>query len=166
MNQLTLVKDSVIVSEPALWSFNGYYVGVKTGTHYSPNDYRHRPQYVALLTGVDAENLTGMFHLDEPPTLVDSCAWHKSLFLGCRVTVEEAHRVGELKVYYCLELAEYFSEHEVNLLCYVIKNDQEYSELVKRYVDIDRHPEPHTPEQTRIYLAISAYDYQQRHLEL
>jgi len=40
----------------------------------------------------------------------------KRKYLGALVTVREAHSAGEHIIYYCLELDEYFSDNEIEIL--------------------------------------------------
>ena len=108
------------LDEKCLWSTKGYYVGLKTGTHYAAADYYHSPQLRAIIRAVDATNQTGMYHLDEhwqeEDKKDDNRAKWKQQFVGCLVTVENAHNCGDRTIYRCLELDEYFSANELELI--------------------------------------------------
>ena len=121
MSALAVSKNSVFLNEKCLWNASGCYVGVKTGTRYPVGTHRHCPQLQAVICGVDMANQTGMLHL-HPGTEGDADpqenrrSW-KEQFIGCLVTVEEAHFYGDKTVYRVLELGgEYFSSDELKIL--------------------------------------------------
>jgi hypothetical protein len=97
---------------------NGDYVGILTGDVYPKSWHYHSRQFHAKIIAADEDNNTGMYHLDacwnDNNETNDKSFKHK--FIGCEVTVEAAHMCGKAKVYRCLELDEYFSDTELELL--------------------------------------------------
>lgn len=120
MNILSVTSGPAFLNEKCLWNVGGYYVGLETGKKYITTTHRHCPQLQAIIRAVDTDNQTGMLHLN-PGTPQDAdpqenrTDW-KTRYVGCRVTVEEAHFYGDKKVFRCLELKEYFSEDELEIL--------------------------------------------------
>ena len=111
-------KNKTFVNEGCVLHKCGNYVGIKTGNVYSCEDYYHREQLNAKIIHVDKDNETGMYHLYKETSSCDeenNSSW-KNKFVGCYVTVEQAHWCDDLLVYRCLELNEYFSENEVEIL--------------------------------------------------
>jgi hypothetical protein len=107
------------VGEKCLINSDGDYIGSKSGALYSKEDYYHSPQIKAKIISVDEENKTGMYHLykELAKSKEDNNVTRKAKFIGCDVTLEEAHWFGEIRVYRCLELnGEYFSQFEIELI--------------------------------------------------
>lgn len=118
MPLLCIRKNFVGVSEKCLLREDGDYVGIDTGTVYPAATHRHSPQLQARIVAVDEVNRTGMYHLcqewsDESEE--NARSW-KQRYVGCCVTVEEAHRMGELIIYRCVELGNYWSGDEIALV--------------------------------------------------
>ena len=112
-------KNSVGINEKCLLREDGNYIGVETGKLYGIKEgYYASKLYNAKIKSVDDINRTGMYHLYE--------YWHNGMeenkktfkqnYMNCFITVKEAHYVDELKIYFCLELNEYFSEDEIEIL--------------------------------------------------
>lgn len=101
-----------------LRNINGDYVDIKTGTRFNSSDHYHGEQLKAKIVFADGINQTGMLHLysDESIGTEENRRSWKSKYVGCFVTVERAHRNGELMVYRCLELGDYWSSNEIELL--------------------------------------------------
>lgn len=108
------------VGEKCLKNKDGDYIGIETGKRYSEKDHYHSLRYNAIIKAIDTENKTGMYHLykgdfntydDE-----ENGKSFKEKYVGCLVTVEGAHYMGKLRVYRCVELQEYFSEDEIELI--------------------------------------------------
>jgi hypothetical protein len=113
----TVWKGNIGVGEKCLLNAAGDYVGVTSGTVYPAAAHRHSAQLDAQIVAVDETNCTGMYHLFREDENGDENrrSW-KAQFIGCFVTVEEAHKLGDRKVYRCRELNEFFSETELKLL--------------------------------------------------
>jgi hypothetical protein len=107
------------VGELCLMTDKGHYIGVKTGTFYWKKYHYHTPNHKARIINIDDENLTGMYHLSEgnlfPNAEENEASW-KRKYLGAIVTVNVAHSAGEHTIYRCLELDEYFSDNEIEIL--------------------------------------------------
>ncbi|TGE29834.1 hypothetical protein [Hymenobacter metallicola] len=116
MEILHVIKGPAFLNEKCLWSTEGHYVGLQTGTHYSAAEHRHCPQLRAIIRSVDSFNQTGMNHLYSEGELPENRQSWKKKFVGCLVTVEEAHLAYGKKVYRVLELEEYFSANELEIL--------------------------------------------------
>lgn len=111
-------KGYIGVNEKCLKNTDGNYIGVKTGNKYNSKTHCHSKQYKALIVAVDDENKTGMYHLYKELSNMNeenNKSW-KSQYIGCYVTVEKAHWCGDVQIYRCLELEEYFSDSEIKLL--------------------------------------------------
>jgi hypothetical protein len=106
-------KTRMGVQEKCLRNDLGSYIGLETGNYYSKEMHHHSEQLKGKIVDVDEENLTGMLHLSYDDDV--NRKYEKGKYLGCYVTLEEAHLAHGLKVYRCLELNEYFSENEVEL---------------------------------------------------
>jgi hypothetical protein len=112
------IKNKTGVKELCVLNENNNYIGIKSGKVYSRNEYYHKKQLNAKIIQADEDNNTGMCHLFkefESYEEENRKSWKKA-FIGCYVTVEEAHYYGGMRVYRCLELEEYFSENELELL--------------------------------------------------
>lgn len=98
---------------------NGDFINIDDGTIYPCSDHYASKQYKAIIQKPDTENMTGMYHLYEEfsgNNEENKKSW-KEKYIGCYVTVEPAHKCGDLKIYRCLELnGEYFSENELQIL--------------------------------------------------
>jgi hypothetical protein len=109
-------KLSTGVNEKCLMTINGDYIGYKTGKLYKKEDgYYHSKQHIGIIRYVDEKNNTGMYHLNE----VDESDHKKQKlenWIGCYVTLESAHSWGDIKVYRCIELGDYVSSNEVEIL--------------------------------------------------
>lgn len=109
------------VNEKCLRTTSGDYIGIETGKFYSKKLHYHSRLYRGKIIGADDKNQTGMYHLYDDPDLSDykdgenRINW-KRKYLGALVTVREAHSAGEHIIYYCLELDEYFSDNEIEIL--------------------------------------------------
>jgi len=117
----TVWKDNTLgIKERCIMNQNGNYVGIKTGKTYSNLEYSASKQYAAQIVDVDSINNTGMYHLNEgwefEGRIEENKKSWKQKFIGCFVTIEKAHIYGELIVYRCLELNEYFSSNEIKIL--------------------------------------------------
>lgn len=88
------------VNEKCLRTTSGDYIGIETGKFYSKRTHYHSRLYRGKIIGADGENRIN---------------W-KRKYLGALVTVREAHSAGEHIIYYCLELDEYFSDNEIEIL--------------------------------------------------
>lgn len=111
-------KGATGVEEPCLIKDDGNYIGIKTGKLYPRSEYYHRNQFKAKIIAVDNNNKTGMLHLyrDTSFHIEENAKSKKEKYLGCIVTVEEAHWNGDIRVYYCNELNEYFSDSEIQII--------------------------------------------------
>ena len=112
-------KLSSGINEKCLLREDGNYIGVETGKLYSIKDgYYTSKLYKAKIKNVDNINKTGMYHLYEgwDENTEENNKSFKQKFIGCFITVREAHYADDLKIYQCLELNEYFSEDEIEIL--------------------------------------------------
>lgn len=112
-------KNSTGINEKCLLREDGDYIGVETGSLYSVKDgYYASKLYKAKIKSVDNINKTGMYHLYESrdDDIEENKKTFKQNYMNCFITVKEAHYVDELKIYFCLELNEYFSEDEIEIL--------------------------------------------------
>jgi hypothetical protein len=103
------------IDEKCLMTENGDYIGQETGSFYSKEDHYHSTQVKGKIVKVDQDNHTGMIHLDDDSDFEEDYKCRKSEYIGCFATFEEAHYFGNIKVYRCLELGEYFSENELEI---------------------------------------------------
>lgn len=107
------------VGEKCLMTDKGHYIGVETGTFYPKKTHYHSKNLKARIVNVDDENLTGMYHLSEgdlfPDAEENEATW-KRKYLGAVITVNEAHSAGEHRIYRCIELEEYFSDSELEII--------------------------------------------------
>lgn len=111
-------KDGTGINEKCLMNTDGDYIGIETSKKYSSTNHYHSKQYKAQIVAVDNKNKTGMYHLYKELNDNDeenSKSW-KSKYIGCCVTVEKAHWYGDIQVYRCLELNEYFSSNEIKII--------------------------------------------------
>lgn len=99
------------VGEQCIKNINDDYIGLETGNIYPKDTHYSRLQHPARIIAVDKENETGLYHLSGG----NRHEW-KSKYIGGIVTVEKAHYFGDLQIYRCLELDEYFSGNEIELL--------------------------------------------------
>ena len=92
-------------------------MGIQSGNTYDPHNHYHSKQYEAQIVSVDKSNLTGMLHLhkDEESIEENRYSW-KEKFIGCYVTVEKTHFCDELQIYRCLELGDYWSSNEIEII--------------------------------------------------
>jgi hypothetical protein len=111
-------KKGFGVNNPCLMDDNGDYIELKSGLKHSKNDYYHRKQFKAKIVSVDNINQTGMYHLSKgwDDDNEENNFSKKSSYLNCFITVEEAHYNGGKRIFNCLELKEYFSEDEIELI--------------------------------------------------
>lgn len=112
-------KNGSGINEKCLLREDGNYVGVETGELYSIKDgYYASKLYNAKIKSVDDINKTGMYHLYEgySNNTEENNKSFKQKFINCFITVREAHYADDVKVYQCLELDEYFSEDEIDLV--------------------------------------------------
>lgn len=107
------------INEKCFMTDRGHYIGVETGTFYEKKFHYHSPNFKARIVNVDDENLTGMYHLSEgelfPDAEENEATW-KRKYLGAIITVREAHWAGKHRIYHCIELDEYFSDKELEIL--------------------------------------------------
>ena len=113
-------NNCVGINEQCLKNTDGDFIGIKTGNVYEGCEHYSRPQLLAKIISADDDNKTGMYHLysglwDDKEHEENRRGW-KSKYAGCVVTVEQAHYADGLPVYICLELGEYFSGNEIELL--------------------------------------------------
>lgn len=103
------------VNEICILNTAGDYVGIQTGKVFPGATHYHSVSIPVVISSVDEENNTGMQHLDADGIFgINKKLW-KQRYIGCQVNVIEAHMWGELKVYRCCELDEYFSRNELTL---------------------------------------------------
>lgn len=103
----------VSVNEICIMNTAGDYVGIQTGHLFPHAGHYHSVSVPAVISSVDEENRTGMLHLDADGIFgVNKKLW-KQRYIGCHINVIQAHRYGDLKVYRCTELDEYFSQNEL-----------------------------------------------------
>ena len=108
------------INEQCLKNTDGDFIGIKTGDIYKGSEHYSRPQLLAKIISADNDNETGMYHLysgvwGEEGHEENKKSW-KRKYIGCIVTVEKAHYADELPIYLCLELEDYFSGNEIELL--------------------------------------------------
>lgn len=97
---------------------NGDFISVETGEVFKGDDHYPSEIYPAKIVGVDKENNTGMYHLykEWDDNEEENRYSFKVKYIGCLVTVEKAHSYGDVKVYRCKELNEYFTSNEIELV--------------------------------------------------
>jgi len=117
MKQFTVWDRSLTgIDEKCLITESGDYVGLDTGKLYKKEDgYYHSKQHIGIIRNVDEYNKTGMIHLSDDAES-DWKNQKMKRMTGCYVTLESAHSYGELKIYRCLELGDYVSSDEVEIL--------------------------------------------------
>lgn len=117
MNIYTVwTKSGTGINEKCIMNDIGNYIGINTGVCYNSFEHYHSEQFKAQIIAADSFNNTGMIHLyDHEDTKENKREW-KTKYIGCFVTVEKAHMFGELYVYRCLELGEYWSSNEIKIL--------------------------------------------------
>lgn len=98
------------ISERCLIKDNGDYIGQNTGEIYLKENHYHSSKIKGKIVKIDKVNNTGMLHLDE--AMVN----RKGKYIGCVATFERAHYFGNIQVYRCLELKEYFTQNEIEIL--------------------------------------------------
>lgn len=104
----------IYVGEQCLLSLDGDFVGITTGTLFSRKKYYAHKQFRAIISSVDQINLTGLLQLDKWDGIHGvNNRMKKEKFLACNITVELRHLCDQLRVYWCRELNEYFSELEL-----------------------------------------------------
>jgi hypothetical protein len=104
------------IEEKCLLTDEGHYIGQDTGIFYSNDEHYHNDQITAKIVKIEDENNTGMLHLADDSEFEEDYRLRKTNFIGCIATFEEAHYYGDIKVYRCLELGEYFSQNELEIL--------------------------------------------------
>ena len=105
------------VNEKCLMDTNGDYVGINTGTLYLKNEgHYHSKQHIGVIKGIDKIDNTGMIHLDNGGEGLTDKQKKLEKFIGCYVTLESAHYFGYVEVFRCLELNDYVSSNEVDIL--------------------------------------------------
>lgn len=99
-------------------TIDGDFIGIETGALYSKDDYYASPLFKGQIKAVDLINKTGMLHLHKEwaDNEEENQITRKNQFLGTIVTLREGHWAGEHRIYYCIELNEYFSDDEVKIL--------------------------------------------------
>ena len=102
--------------EKFLMTETGDYVGLSSGKFCSKKDHYHKELLKGQIVSVDSVNNTGMYHLCEGDEEEENRYSFKRKYIGCIVSVETAHSYGELTVYYCHELDEYFSSNEIKII--------------------------------------------------
>ena len=100
-----------ILDEKCLLNDQGDYIGCKTGNTYFSESHKHSKKFKAKITHIDTLDNTGMVHLSEK-----SAIERKAKFKGCYVTVEKAHRMGDILVYRCMENGDYYSQSEIEII--------------------------------------------------
>lgn len=121
------IKDTVFriyassgigVSENCLMTASRGYIGIKTGHFYSPDDYYHSPLIKARIKEIDDQNKTGMYHLYKEFSDLneENNISQKEKYINAIVTLREAHWMGKHRIYYCIELEEFFSDDEIEIL--------------------------------------------------
>jgi len=101
------------VREDCLMTTSGDYIGLDTGTFYSKKDHYHSPMVKAKIKSADDENKTGMHHLSEKE---ENNISYKRKYIGAIVTLKAAHWAGKHRIYYCMELKEFFSDDEIEII--------------------------------------------------
>lgn len=109
-------RTSTGIGEKCFLKDNGDYIGKDTGKLYTKKEgYYHSKQHIGIIKNVDENNQTGMYHLSEEAEF-DYKTHKMKMYIGCYVTLESAHSCGDVKVYRCLELKEYVTSNEVEIL--------------------------------------------------
>lgn len=109
-------KTSTGINERCYMKDNGDYIGIDTGRLYKKdNGYYHSKQHIGVIKKIDEENMTGMYHLSEDSEF-DYKSQKMKKYMGCVVTLESAHSFNKIKVYRCIELDEYVTSNEVEIL--------------------------------------------------
>jgi hypothetical protein len=99
-------------------TIEGNFIGIETGALYSKENHYASPLLKGQIVSVDSINKTAMLHLHKEwagNEEENNATWKKK-FIGSIVTLREGHWAGEHKIYYCIELNEYFSDDEVKIL--------------------------------------------------
>lgn len=109
-------NNSTGIGEKCLKNENGHFIGIETGDTYDKNAHYSSQQILAKIISVDINNRTGMYHLYADSSHLENRHDWKSKYIGCFVTVEAAHWCDDIKVYRCLELDEYFTSGELEIL--------------------------------------------------
>ncbi len=109
-------KYMTSADNPCIRKSNGDYVCIETGEIFPVVDHYNSEQLIAKIVGVDSINQTGMLHLNEEDDEEENRKSWKERYIGCIVTVERAHYAGDLTIYRCLELGDYWSSNEIELL--------------------------------------------------
>jgi hypothetical protein len=111
-------NDHTGLKERCLMNIDGNFIGIETGRLYLKEYYYASLLLKGQIIAVDSVNKTGMLHLHKEwadNEEENQVTW-KNQFLGAIATFREGHYVGEHKIYYCVELNEYFSDDEVKIL--------------------------------------------------
>ena len=110
-------NNCISVGEECLKNERGDYVGMKTGNIYDSSKHYHSEQFKAQIIAVDEINQTGMYHLSKEHNEKEenNKSW-KLKYIGYLITVEKAHLYGNLQIYRCLELGEYWSGNEIKIV--------------------------------------------------
>jgi len=106
------------VPEDCLMTTSGDYIGIETGTFYSKNEHYHSPMVKAKIKSPDDKNKTGMYHLCTELSALkeENNVSYKRKYVGSIVTLKAAHWAGKHRIYYCMELKEFFSDDEIEIL--------------------------------------------------
>jgi hypothetical protein len=118
MQTYTVWKNNYTgINEKCLMNEDGNYIGIKTGDKYLKSEHYHSQQLKAQIISVDESNQTGMIHLYKEANEIgeNKKSW-KEQYIGCYITVEKAHWCGDIQVYRCLELGDYWSSNEIKIL--------------------------------------------------
>jgi hypothetical protein len=119
-------KNSTGVGEDCLMTTSGDYIGLKTGTFYSKKDHHHSSMVKAKIISVDDKNETGMYHLYKDFSDLDeeNNVSYKRKYIGAIVTLKAARWNGKHRVYYCMELHEFFSDNEIEIIEGVMEREE------------------------------------------
>lgn len=127
------------VNEKCLIRENGDYIGLETGKVYEKENFHHSKQFRAKIVAVENDNNTGIYHLDKDfrkhfgyekidksisnrleqldieTSENNKYSW-KIKYIGCYVTIEKAHFYGNVEVYRCKELGDYWTSNEIEII--------------------------------------------------
>jgi hypothetical protein len=101
------------IGEDCLMTTSEDYIGLNTGNFYSRKDHYSCPMVKAKIKATDDKNKTGMYHLSEQE---ENKVSYKRKYIGAIVTLKAAHWAGKHRIYYCMELKEFFSDDEIEIL--------------------------------------------------
>lgn len=106
------------VGEQCLLRDDSSFVGINSGNLYNKEDYYASELFKAKIINIDDCNNTGMYHLykDWNDKSEENNKSVKEKYLNCYITVRKAHFADKVEVFQCIELDEYFSEHELEII--------------------------------------------------